>query len=508
MTKAVEMPPMDEFNKKLIANVHPGDWVNPEPKEKYHLVVIGAGTAGLVTAAGAAGIGAKVALIERHLMGGDCLNVGCVPSKCLIHPSRVMAEIRDAEEAGVKVPEGVTVDFEHVMQRLRKIRSHISRNDSAQRFKDLGVDVFMGSAKFISDGVIEVDGVKLNYKKAVIASGARAFVPPIPGLPEANPLTNETVFSLTEIPKRLAVIGAGPIGCELAQSFARLGSEVTILELAPQLLIREDRDAVEILAKSFEKDGIKIIFNAKTNKVSTEGDKKTLLYEVDGKEETLCVDQILIGAGRIPNVDGMGLETVGVDFDVRNGVKVNDNLQTSNQAIYACGDICLQLKFTHSADFAARIVIQNALMPWFVPKKRYSDLKIPWCTYTSPEVAHTGLDESTVKARNIEVDTYKIEFSDVDRAIAEGQEEGFVKILTEKGTDKIIGATIVAAHAGEMISEISVALVNGIGLGKIASVIHPYPTQAEAIRRLGDSFNKTKLTPFSKKVLGWMIGNP
>lgn len=497
-TEKLTLYPMDVYNQKLVSQVHPENWVNPQPAERYNLVVIGAGTTGLVVAAGAAGLGAKVALIEKNLMGGDCLNVGCVPSKTIIRSSRVVADISHSQKFGVHVPDGTEVDFPAVMERMRKIRSDISHHDSAQRFQNqLGVDVFLGEGHFSSSNTIEVAGKTLRFKKAVIATGARAANLNIPGLEEAGYLTNETVFNLTEKPQRLAVIGGGPIGCELAQSFQRLGCQVILLHNNEHILDCEDAEAAEIVQKVFIQEGINLILNSKVNRVEQQNGEKVIYYEYQGKQNSVTVNQILLGVGRKPNVEGLNLETVGVEYDAKKGVFVNDNLQTTNPNIYAAGDICMKWKFTHAADAAARIVIQNAL---FLGRKKLSTLTMPWCTYTDPEIAHVGMYESETKEQGINVDTFFIPLSQVDRAIADGEETGFVKIHVKKGSDKILGATIVAPHAGDMISQITLAMVNNIGLGKIASVIYPYPTQAEAIRKAADAYNRTRLTPFVKQL--------
>ncbi|PIS36023.1 MAG: mercuric reductase [Nitrospirae bacterium CG08_land_8_20_14_0_20_52_24] len=502
MTNNPQVMPYDAYNITLVSNVHPEDWVNPEPAPRYNLVVIGAGTAGLVTAAGAAGLGARVALIERRLLGGDCLNVGCVPSKCLIRSSRAAVDVLGAEDFGIKIPEGVQVDFEKVMERMRRIRSRISVHDSAKRFQELGVDVFLGQARFISPDAVDVEGKTLRFKKGVIATGARAVVPPVPGLNEAGFLTNETVFNLTERPERLAVFGAGPLGCELAQAFQRLGSQVTIIEQAPQFLTREDPDAARILSDAFRKEGIDVRLNTRVDRVGLDGREKTIHLKTDGKESIVVVDEILVGAGRAPNVEGLNLEAAGVVYDPRKGVTVNDRLQTANPRIYAAGDVCLTHKFTHTADATARIVIQNAL---FMGRKKQSAITIPWCTYTDPEIAHVGMYERDAKGKGIEVDTFIRPLKEVDRAVTDGEEEGFVKVHVKKGTDQILGATIVARHAGEMISEITLAMAAGMGLSRIANVIHPYPTQAEAIRQTGDLYNKTRLTPLVKSLMSrWL----
>jgi pyruvate/2-oxoglutarate dehydrogenase complex dihydrolipoamide dehydrogenase (E3) component len=388
------------------------------------------------------------------------------------------------------------------MERMRKLRADLSPHDSAQRFAKLGVDVFLGEARFTGPDTVEVGGQTLRFKRAVIATGARPVEPPIPGIGDAGYLTNETVFTLTQCPPRLAVIGGGPIGCELAQTFQRLGSQVTLLHKNSHLLDREDMDAAALVQKAFIRERVALRLDATITRVERTAGGKLIYYESQGKEETLVVDEILASAGRAPNVEGLNLEAAGVQYDRRKGVVVNDCLQTSNPHIYGAGDVCLGWKFTHAADFSARIVIQNAL---FLGRKKASALTMPWCTYTDPEIAHVGLYESDARERGIEVDTYVRQFKEVDRAVLDGEQDGFVKIHVRKGRDEILGATIVARHAGEMISEITVAMTARIGLGKLASVIHPYPTQAEAIRQCSDAYNRTRLTPSVKKWMGrWL----
>ena len=505
-TQLTPVSPWDDHNRRLVSNVHPEDWKNPVPQPRYNLVVIGAGTAGLVTAVAAAGLGAKVALIEKHLMGGDCLNVGCVPSKALIRAARAAASVREAASYGVRVPQGVTVDFPLVMERMRRLRADISPHDSARHYRELGVDVFLGKGEFTGPDTVEVEGQRLRFAKAVIATGARAAAPPIPGLEEAPYLTNETIFSLTELPRRFGIIGAGPIGCEMAQTFARFGSEVYLVETSHGLLPREDRDAAEIVRTSLVRDGVKFITGGHELKILRLSEGIRLKTEPPAAPCDIVVDQLLAATGRAPNVEGLGLEIVGVEFDQK-GVKVNDRLQTSNSRIYAAGDVCSPFQFTHAADFQARIVIQNAL---FKGRARNSSLIIPWCTYTTPEIAHVGLYEKEAAARGIAIETYTQQLAAADRAILDGETEGFVRVHVRKGTDQILGATIVASHAGDMISEITLAMAGKIGLKKIASTIHPYPTQAEAIRKTGDAYNRTRLTPTVRKLmnrwLSWQRG--
>jgi pyruvate/2-oxoglutarate dehydrogenase complex dihydrolipoamide dehydrogenase (E3) component len=494
--------PADEHNRALTDAVHPDHWVNPTPDGRYNLVIIGGGTAGLVSASAAAGLGAKVALIERHLMGGDCLNVGCVPSKGLISAARRVAEIRDAGEFGIHVPEGVQVDFGAVMERMRRLRASIAPNDSVQRFADLGVDVYLGHGQFSGPNTITVGGQTLQFKKAVIATGGRATSLPIPGLADTPHLTNEKLFELTELPRRLTVIGAGPIGCEMAQCFARFGSEVTLIEMGPHVLMREDPDAAAIVQKALERDGVRLLMGAKTSLIEERDGHKVVHVEVAGERHDVLADELLMAVGRAPNVQDLGLDLAGVKFDERVGVTVDDCLRTSNPAIFAAGDICSQYKFTHTADFMARIVIRNAL---FGGRAKVSSLIVPWCTYSDPEIAHVGLYETDATAQGIAVETYKQDFADVDRAMLDGQTEGFVKVIVAKGSDRILGATIVARHGGEMISELSLAMVGKLGLGQVANTIHPYPTQAEAIRRVGDQYNRTRLTPLVAKLMGkWL----
>lgn len=498
----MQLTPDDSFNRELAGRVHPANWVNPKPAERYDLVVIGAGTAGLVTAAGAAGLGARVALIERHLMGGDCLNSGCVPSKAILRAARAAADMRAASGLGVAMHGEPRVNFAQVMERMRRLRAGLSDHDSAERFRTLGVDVFFGQARFVdSDQAIEVGGQQLRFKKAALCTGARAALPDIPGIEQSTVLSNETLFSLTELPRRLAVIGGGPIGCEMAQCFTRLGSQVTLFEPSDRVLSKDDPDASRIVMEVFRREGVLIRTNTRVESLSRSGPETTVVSRCGGEEDHDAFDAVLVATGRAPNVEGLDLEAGGIAYD-KHGVTVDDRLRTTNPRVYAAGDICSRFKFTHAADFQARIVIQNAL---FWGRAKASQLIIPWCTYTSPEVAHVGLLPSDAEQQGIAIDTFTQPISSVDRAILDNETEGFVKVHVRRGTDRIVGATIVAAHAGEMISEVTLAMRNGIGLKGLASTIHPYPTQADALRKIGDQYNKTRLTPLTQRLLKFLI---
>lgn len=489
--------PWDVNNQRLVDQVHPADWVNPKPTGRYNLVVIGAGTAGLVTAAGAAGLGAKVALVERHLMGGDCLNVGCVPSKAILRAARAVAAVRDASQFGIHVPPGTSVDFTSVMERMRRLRADISPHDSARRFSELGVDVYLGQGRFKDRESVDVSGETLRFAKAVIATGARAAIPPIPGLEGVPHLTNETLFSLTELPRRLGIIGAGPIGCEMAQCFARLGSEVTLLASHKGILPKEDREAAAIVEAALIQDGVQVVCGARSLSVHSVGTGIRLTVAQTPSPLVYEVDRLLVAAGRAPNVEGLGLDKAGVHTNSL-GIQVNDHLRTTNRRIYACGDVCSRFQFTHAADFMARIVIQNAL---FLGRAKSSSLVIPWATYTSPELARVGLNESEASEQGITVDTFTQEMAKVDRSILDGSGHGFVRVHVRRGTDEIVGATVVAPHAGELIGELTLALRTKVGLRGLGLTIHPYPTEGEAVRKTGDLYNRTRLTPRVQSLL-------
>jgi pyruvate/2-oxoglutarate dehydrogenase complex dihydrolipoamide dehydrogenase (E3) component len=484
--------PDDAYERERIANVHPHTWNNPRPGAPYHLVIVGAGPAGLAAAEVAKALGARVALIEREMIGGDCLNNGCIPSKTIIRTAQLYAVMRDARHYGARVPSDITVDFPAVMERVRRIRTHLSGGDSAHRLARDGIDLFFGDARFSGADTLTVNGEVLRFEKALIATGACPMVPTIPGLAEAGYLTNENVFDLTELPRRLMVIGGGPLGCELAQAFCRLGSKTTIVQDMPLFLGNEERDAAQILSDAFARDGIEVRLNTSAVAVRMEKGDKLVDLVSDDYQNTVAVDAILTGIGHVPNVQQLGLEAAGVDYDIANGVHVNDFLRTSNPNIYAAGDVCLEHKYTHTAEAAAHIVVQNAL---FGGRERLSELVVPWCTFTDPEIAHVGLYVREANRMDIPVKTFTIPMHEIDRAVTDGEEDGFVKIHVKGRTDKILGATIVARHAGDMINEITLAMVAGIGLRTLARVVQAYPTQGAAIQRAAQAYYRARFTP-------------
>jgi pyruvate/2-oxoglutarate dehydrogenase complex dihydrolipoamide dehydrogenase (E3) component len=486
----VSSTPLDADNSALRANAHPPAWRNPQPAGSYDFVILGAGPAGILAARSAATLGRKVALIERNLLGGNRLNLGCVPSKALLRTSSLYARMRAAHDLGVPRPEGVRIDVAEAMQRIRHLQARLSRTDSADRLRDHGVDVYFGAAQFVGLNEVKVEGATLKFKKALIATGARPMTPAIPGLIEAGYLTNENVFDLTTVPSRLLVIGGGPLGCESAQALCRLGSHVIIAQDEPMFLPGEERDAAQLLSESLARDGVEIHLNTQVIAVRAGGTQKVVELVSDDSSFSVSVDEILTGVGRAPNVENMNLEAARVEYDTGRGIRVNDFLQTTNARIYAAGDVCLEYKFAHMADASARIVLHNALLRG---RRRLSALTVPWCTYTDPEIAHVGLYVREARQQKIPVQTFTILMHDVDRAVTDGDDEGFLKIHVREGTDRILGATVVARHAGEMISELCVAITAGIGLGELGRVVHAYPTQADAIKMAADAYYRTRL---------------
>ncbi|HET6922779.1 MAG TPA: mercuric reductase [Anaeromyxobacteraceae bacterium] len=505
MTTAAARAPVliesDPHDQELVRHVRPPGWKNPVPASRYDLVVVGAGTAGLVSALGAAGLGARVALAERALLGGDCLNHGCVPSKGVIRASRAAFDARQAADFGVETAAAPRVDFGAAMARMRRLRAGIARADSAARATSLGVDVFLGDGRFVAEDALEVAGARLRFKRAVVATGARASAPPVPGLAEAGYRTNETIFTITELPRRLAVIGAGPIGCELGQAFRRFGAEVTVVAADPRPLPREDPEASAVLRGQLEREGVRLVLGGRLVRVDRRGEERILVVEKDGATAPVACDEILVAVGRAPNVEGLALEAAGVGVD-RSGVVVDGRLRTANPRIFAAGDVCSAWKFTHAADAMARLVLRNA---FFFGRGRASDLVIPWATYTDPEVAHVGLTAAEAAERGEAVRTLTVRFHEVDRAILDGEPEGFARIHVDARSGRLLGATAVARHAGEMIGEPTLAIGRGLGAADLSATVHPYPTQAEVWRKLGDAWQRSRLTPRARRVLATLV---
>jgi pyruvate/2-oxoglutarate dehydrogenase complex dihydrolipoamide dehydrogenase (E3) component len=488
-------PPANSANNpdaaEILGNTHPADWRNPKPLATYHLLVIGAGPAGIAAARAAAALGADVALVERQQLGGGSLNDGCIPSKSLIRTGCLLSDMRNAVNFGAIAPTEVASDFSAAMLRMRRITTRLSRTDSAMNLAREGIHLFFGSARFVGRDTVHVDGIQLCFKKALIATGSSPVLPDIQGLAEAGFLTNKTVFDLKVLPESILVIGGGPLGCELAQVFARFGSRTLISHSEPLFLPLEERDAAQMVSSAMARDGVEIHLNSTATSVRVEAGKKVIELLNDGNKATTHVDEILTGIGRLPAVHGLGLEAAGVSYDPQAGIQVDDFLRTSNPRIFAAGDVCLEHRFTNTAATSARIVVRNAL---FLGQERMSALTIPWCTYTDPEIAHVGLYVKEARQRRIPVKTFTIPMHDVDRAITDSEEDGFVKIHIREGSDKILGATIVARHAGEMINSITLAMVAGIGLRKLATVVHAYPTQGAAIRQAADAYVRTRLS--------------
>jgi pyruvate/2-oxoglutarate dehydrogenase complex dihydrolipoamide dehydrogenase (E3) component len=491
------MQPFDEHNRELVSHVRPGGWINPTPQERYHLVVVGGGTAGLVTAAGAAAFGAKVALVEQHLLGGDCLNVGCVPSKAVLGAAREWHRVFHGQAFGAPPHIGAG-NFAKAMERMRRLRARIGPHDSAARFAGLGVDVFFGQGRFVAADALQVEGARLEFRRAVIASGSRPATLPVAGLEEAGYLTNETVFSLTSLPRRLAVVGGGPIGCELSQAFCRFGSKVTVFDIVPRLLPRDDLEAASLVAAALAREGVRLELGAEIERVEVRGDEKVLHFRRDGALHQISVDALLLAVGRRANVAGMGLEKAGVEHSPK-GVRVDERFRTSNPRIFACGDVASPWQLTHAADAQARAVLSHALFRGFGGKKA-DQIVYPWCTYTSPEVAHVGMLPDEARSRGFEVRTLRVEMTEVDRAVLDGEEEGFLKVHLAGKSDRVLGATLVAAAAGDLIAPLCLAVTHRIGLRKIASTVHPYPTRAEVVRKAADLYNRGRLSPFALHV--------
>ncbi|MFZ3285643.1 MAG: FAD-dependent oxidoreductase [Telluria sp.] len=451
----------------------------PKPARfDYNLVVIGAGAAGLVTAYIAAAVKAKVALAEGHKMGGDCLNYGCVPSKALIRTAGFVKQARQAQSLGIGKLEPA-FDFPDVMARVHRVIDSIAPHDSVERYAGLGVDVILGKAKIVSPWEVEIDGKRIATRAIVIASGAQAIVPPIPGLREAGFYTSDTLWKIQQLPKRLIVLGGGPIGCELAQAFARLGSQVTQVEMGPRVMAREDADVAAMVSASMAADGVQILTGHRALRVEQDEHSKRLIVNHEGAERALEFDAVLCAVGRVARTAGFGIEELGIPVTPQKTIETDAYLQTLYPNIYACGDVAGPYQFTHTAAHQAWYAAVNALFGGF--KRFKADYSvIPWCTFTAPEAARVGLSESEATDQDIQFEVTRYDIGDLDRAITDEAAQGFVKVLTRPGTDKILGVAIVGAHAGDMIAEYVLAMKHGLGLNKILGTIHIYPTMSEA----------------------------
>ncbi|MFT5064123.1 MAG: pyruvate/2-oxoglutarate dehydrogenase complex dihydrolipoamide dehydrogenase (E3) component [Gammaproteobacteria bacterium] len=467
-----------------------------------NMVVIGGGAAGLVSSLIAATVRAKVTLIERDKMGGDCLNTGCVPSKALIRSAKLAHQIRNGDQYGLTAVDA-EFEFSKVMERVHAVIAKIEPHDSVERFTDLGVECLQGEAKIISPWEVEINGQVLTTKSIVIATGARPFVPPIPGLKESGFLTSDSLWEITELPKRLVILGGGPIGCELTQAFNRLGSQVAQVEMQDRLMSREDRDVSEYIASKFTGEGVDLHLETKALRV--EG--KTLICEKDGAEISIEFDQILVAVGRQARLEGFGLDELGIEYD--RTLVLNDFLETNFPNIYACGDVAGPYQFTHTASHQAWFASVNAL---FGGLKRFrADYRVvPWATFTDPEVARVGINEQEAEEQGVEVQVTTYGIDDLDRAIADGSDYGWVKVLTVPGKDKILGATIVGEHAGDLLAEFTLAMKHGLGLNKIMGTIHIYPTLVESNKFAAGEWKKStkpeRLLNWVEKYHNWQRG--
>ena len=469
------------------------------PRYDYNLIAIGAGSGGLVTTLIGAAIKAKVALIEKHRMGGDCLNTGCVPSKSLIASAKVVQLLKKHEAFGLKNVQ-YEVDFPQVMERIQEIIAKIAPHDSVERFTKLGVECHLGEARIGSPHEIEVNGRVLTTKNIVVSTGARPFVPPIPGLEEVAFSHSDNLWELRKQPKHLAVIGGGPIGCELAQAFRRLGSEVTILNLDPRIMPREDADVVEFVSRTFERDGITTHNSIRIQRVERTPEGASIHFEQNGAEQTLEADHLFVAAGRKANIAGFGLEELGVALNPNGTIQVDRFLRSSIPNLYACGDVAGPYQFTHMAGHQAWYAAVNAL---FSPLKKFAvDYSVvPWCTYTDPEVVRVGLSEEEALAQGVPHEVTRYGIDDLDRAITDRSDYGIVKVLTPPRKDRILGATICGAHAGDLLAEFVLAMKHDIGLKKILGTIHSYPTFAEANKFAAGVWRKHNAP---KNVLNWL----
>lgn len=473
--------------------------------ERYNIVVIGAGSGGLVVAAGAAGLGARVALAEKHRMGGDCLNTGCVPSKALLAAAKALQHARKGGRFGLSLPEPGPQDWKAVQAYVRSTQARIAPHDSVERFTGLGVEVFPGAARLKSAHEVEIAGKTVWGRHIVVATGSRATVPVIPGLVEAGFLTNETVFEITERPGSLVVMGGGPIGTELGQAFARLGTKVTIVSSTAHICAKEDADVAAVLAASLRREGVTILDESRATRVAWRDGKKIVTVAGAGGVETeVEADEILVAVGRTANVDGLGLEAAGVKFS-KEGIGIDDRCRTNVPSVWAIGDVAGGPLFTHWAGHQARIVIRNVLFPGTT---RHDLANLPWTTFTEPEIAHVGLNETNAKAGSVPHQVFRVTFDDVDRAVCDGESEAYFAKVVAGPKGEVLGATIVHPHSGDLLAELVLAKKHGITLGKLSATIHTYPGLSEVNRALGDAFMRTRLTSGTKtrltKAFRWL----
>ena len=490
------------IGRKIVNIIKHRQALKAYPKPEHfdtNLIVIGGGSAGLVTAYIAAAVKAKVTLIEKHKMGGDCLNTGCVPSKALIRSAKFMSHISRSNEFGIKSA-NANFEFGEVMQRVQSVISKVEPHDSVERYTGLGVDVIEGEAKIISPYSVEVNGQIISAPHIVIATGARPFVPPIEGIETIDYYTSDNLWQMRDKPGRLVVLGGGPIGCELAQSFNRLGSEVTQVEMAPQIMGREDPEVAELIGNKFVKEGINVLVGHRAKRFIKTADKQVLIAEYEGEDVEIEFDQVLVAVGRAPNTRGFGLEELGVRLSERGTIEVDEYLQTNIPTIYACGDVAGPYQFTHTAAHQAWYASVNALFG--IAKRFKTDYSvIPWATFTEPEVARVGLNETDAKQQGIEYEVTRFGIDDLDRAIADSEAHGFIKVLTVPGKDKILGVTLVGEHAGDLIAEYVLAMKHGLGLNKILGTIHIYPTLAESNKYVAGEWKRAHAP---QKLLEWV----